>query len=245
MKKKLCFTLILLVFLFSTKDVFASRDALLLLKDKINESNYIEKIIELNPGEDYFEDIKVNANSYGNSIKLDLVSIEENLPLFEFYVHGYLEGNILTFNLNNLNLKYQNNIPFFKAVLCYMAMDAYGQLVGLDPYYLFDSIILLIEDVLSDYDGELEYFNYNYEGINLFQSGTESVTVTLDLDYIEVPEEIIEEDSDSEDIKEEIKDEIIDVNPPTGLNTHYLSLSILGITTIFSLFKLNKKKYLV
>ena len=65
----------------------------------------------------------------------------------------------------------------------------------------------------SDYDGELEYFNYNYEGINLFQSGTESVTVTLDLDYIEVPEEIIEEDSDSEDIKEEIKDEIIDVNP--------------------------------
>lgn len=126
-----------------------------------------------------------------------MVSIEENLPLFEFYVHGYLEGNILTFNLNNLNLKYQNNIPFFKAVLCYMAMDAYGQLVGLDPYYLFDSIILLIEDVLSDYDGELEYFNYNYEGINLFQSGTESVTVTLDLDYIEVPEEIIEEDSDS------------------------------------------------
>ena len=29
-----------------------------------------------------------------------------------------------------------------------MAMDAYGQLVGLEPYYLFDSIILLIEDVL-------------------------------------------------------------------------------------------------
>ena len=75
MKKKLCFTLILLVFLFSTKDVFASRDALLLLKDKINESNYIEKIIELNHGEDYSEDIKVNANSYGNSIKLDLVNI--------------------------------------------------------------------------------------------------------------------------------------------------------------------------
>ena len=75
MKKKLCFTLILLVFLFSTKDVFASRDALLLLKDKINESNYIEKIIELNHGEDYSEDIKVNANSYGNSIKLDLVKI--------------------------------------------------------------------------------------------------------------------------------------------------------------------------
>lgn len=126
-----------------------------------------------------------------------------------------------------------------------MAMDAYGQLVGLEPYYLLDSIILLIEDVLSDYDGELEYFNYNYEGINLFQSGTESVTVTLDLDYIEVPEEIIEEDSDSEDIKEEIKDEIIDENPPTGINSNYFNLSLLGFTTGFTLYKINKRKYLV
>lgn len=246
MKRKVCFVFILFVFLFSTKDVFASRDAMLILKDKINENNYGEKLNELDPSIPV--ELLVIANSYGDSIKVDIRTPGDEIPPYLLSSIGILTDNILTFNIKEINLYSNYFDEMAQALLTYLAMDAYGELIGLDRYYLFNSIMTLIENVLAEYNGELEYFIYENQGINLFQSGIDSVTVTLDLDLIEVPEEeIIDEevvDEVKEDIKEDVKEEVIDVNPPTAVNTHYLSLSLTSFILMVCLKKLKKQKYL-
>ena len=228
MKKFLVFTIVIISFFLIPKDVSATLFTLDDFKDIL--IGYNEQI---NPNAEY--ELEIIVKVVDNTMNLSMV-ISGDDDFHEFNSFGILNGRYLEFESKI------NDDSFEENLLNAIILDAYGQLHGFEPFHFYLYFSTLLEDVLKDMDyEEMESFTqFHYEGIELNYIDEHTVFFRLDLGVKpKEPEnkEVIED--------KDIKEEIIDVNPPTGLNTHYLSLSILGITTIFSLFKLNKKKYLV
>ena len=228
MKKFLVFTIVIISFFLIPKDVSATLITLDEFKDVINSYNDIETFF----GEEVDEAYKIEAEVKENILEITTSVFLEEGTVVDKYI-GILEGRYLIFNYDGTH--YFNDEVFYLILV-----DAYGQFHGFEPLEFVFYFFTLLDDLYNN-DDLIDDLLVEYEGIKItgnYDDTNDKTVTTLQLDLGVKPKE--------PENKEVIEDEeIIDVNPPTGLNTHYLSLSILGITTIFSLFKLNKKKYLV
>lgn len=174
---------------------------------------------------DYASEVNENTIEIkGTTTRYDVIENEEYLGLFD--------GRYLTFEVNQTDSS--------AGIFAIFLIDSYGQLLGFEQYeFLFyiEGLASVFYDVHDeDYDMPDLFI---YEGFEMYSTDTEGY---LKFDFGEKPKEpekkeIIED--------KEVIDDVIDENPPTGINSNYFNLSLLGFTTGFTLYKINKRKYLV
>lgn len=178
---------------------------------------------------DYASEVNENTIEIkGTTTSYDVIINEEYLGLFD--------GRYLTFEVNPTD----SSVGIFATFL----IDSYGQLLGFEQYEFFFYIEGLASVFYDTHDEDYDIPDlFIFEGVEMYSTDTEGY---LKFDFGERPKEPEKKEEKEVDAKEvDVKeDDVIDVNPPTSVNTYYISLSLSGFVLCICLRRINKYKYL-